>query len=108
LVDSVLREFKNETKDTLVKVIQDLKKTNDTLKSVWQPSWGISFVESATLDTGLNFNATSNLIFRKYFDFKIVYFHVGGGGSFVYERTIMNSNNNYGGGLNFELGVNFK
>jgi hypothetical protein len=109
LIDSILEEFKGATKDTLVNVIKNLKKTNksleesnNALKSIWYPHWGVSLVESATIDSGLNMDLTTNLIFKKYFFKGRLYF--GGGLSFIYSRPVLVNTNNIGGGLNMELG----
>lgn len=109
LIDSILIEFKGVTADTLVKAIKDLKETNksleesnNALKSIWYPHWGMSLVESITIDSGLNMDLTTNLIFKKYF-FK-GRFYLGGGVSFIYSRPMLSNTNNVGGGLNMELG----
>jgi hypothetical protein len=119
-------DHKNMTKkitefEALVKSQTDLidgyKKTINKMEADYQelvnkinrpaPSWGISLLESAVIKTSLSFDSTTNLTFKKYFDFTIVYFYVGGGVSFAYEKQLLDSKDIFGGGFNFELGLIF-
>jgi hypothetical protein len=92
-------------KKTIHDMTADYDKLNKKLAGVFIPSWGVSLLESGTINTNLNLDLTTNLIFKKYFFNG--HFYLGGGVSFVYEKQLLDNKDIFGGGFNFELGLIF-
>jgi hypothetical protein len=95
----------DDYKKTIHDMTADYDKLTKKLSGVFIPSWGVSLLESGTINTNLNLDLTTNLVFKKYFFNGR--FYLGGGVSFQYEKQLLSDNNIFGGGFNFELGLIF-